>query len=215
MGRSDPQDAGVYQLRVVLRGISPMIWRRLQVRSDSTLADLHDVLQLSFGWEDMHLHCFEIRGREYGIYRDGGPLLRDARKVLLCDLKLRRQERFTYQYDFGDNWIHDLRIEAMLPIDAGKIYPCCLDGKRAGPPEDCGGPYNFMENRWQYELIGGGDSREELEDLVDDLEDEDWEILREYHPEQFDRARLNRALARLASGSMQEARDEIDDPGSD
>ncbi len=58
-----------YQLRVVLRGIRPLVWRRLLVRSDRTAAQPHEVLQLAFGWDDEHLNRFEIRGREYAVYR--------------------------------------------------------------------------------------------------------------------------------------------------
>ncbi|MEO7206597.1 MAG: plasmid pRiA4b ORF-3 family protein [Steroidobacteraceae bacterium] len=94
MAHGDPPVTHIYQLRAVLRGISPLIWRRLLVRSDSSLAQLHETLQMAFGWEDVHLNRFEIHGREYGVYRDGGPPLRDARKVILPDLKLRRAERF-------------------------------------------------------------------------------------------------------------------------
>ena len=90
-------------------------------------------------------------------------------------------ERFTYEYDFGDSWIHDIRIEATLPIDPAKGYPVCIAGKCAAPPEDCGGPDAFMENRWRYEAMGSGESREELEGLIDDVEDEEeWEIARRY-----------------------------------
>jgi len=104
MAESDRREAQVYQLRAVLRGISPLIWRRLLVLGESTVAQLHEVLQVAFGWEDEHLNRFEIRGREYGVYRDGGPLFTaDASKVRLCDLKLRRLERFMYEYDFGDS----------------------------------------------------------------------------------------------------------------
>jgi hypothetical protein len=154
------------------------------VRSDSSVAQLHEVLQVAFGWEDMHLHRFEIRGREYGVNRGGGVFFdTDVRKVLIGDLKLRRMERFTYEYDFGDSWIHDIRIEATTAIDPAKTYPICVAGKRSAPPEDCGGPYAFMQKRWQYELIGSGGPREQLEDLVDDVEDEEgWEINRRYHP---------------------------------
>ena len=87
----------------MLRGISPLVWRRLLVRADSSVADLHEVLQVAFGWGDMHLNRFEIRGREFGVYRDGGPSFStDSRKVRLRDLNLRRRERFVYEYDFGD-----------------------------------------------------------------------------------------------------------------
>jgi hypothetical protein len=100
MTKVNPPGEGIYQLRAVLRGISPLIWRRLLVRSDTTIALLHQVLQVAFGWEDMHLHRFQIRGREYGLYREGGVFFStDAREVHLCDLGLRRLERFTYEYD--------------------------------------------------------------------------------------------------------------------
>ena len=98
------------------------------------------------------------------------------------------RERFTYEYDFGDSWVHDIRIEAILPIDAAKRYPVCVAGKCSAPPEDCGGPDAFMENRWQYEAVGSGESREELEGLIDDVEEEEWEIARRYHSGRFDRA---------------------------
>jgi hypothetical protein len=67
----------------------------------------------------------------------------DARSVRPDGLKLRRLERFVYEYDFGDSWIHDLRLEATLPINPRKIYPMCVAGKCSAPPEDCGGPSAF------------------------------------------------------------------------
>src|SRR5437763_1030143 len=80
----------VYQLRVVLRGVSPLIWRRLLIRSDSTIADLHASLQLILGWSDEHLNRFVIQGREYGVWHDGGIGFRDnPRHVRLADLGLR------------------------------------------------------------------------------------------------------------------------------
>ena len=85
----------IYQLRVVLRGISPLIWRRLLVCSETTLAQLHTILQVVFAWSDEHLHSFHIHGREYG---SSGA---STRGVLLRDLGLHRGERFRYVYDFG------------------------------------------------------------------------------------------------------------------
>src|SRR5882724_1618069 len=93
MANGDASERRILQLRAVLRGISPLIWRRLLVPSDTSIALLHDVLQAAFGWEDMHLHRFEIRGREYGLSREGGIFFEtDARKVRIGDLKLRRME---------------------------------------------------------------------------------------------------------------------------
>ena len=88
------------QLRAVLRSISPLIWRRLLVRGDTSVARLHQILQVAFGWQDMHLHRFEIRGREYGVHQEGGVFFdTDAHEVLVGKLKLRCLERFTYEYD--------------------------------------------------------------------------------------------------------------------
>src|SRR5437764_6361167 len=131
----------VYQLRVVLRGVSPLIWRRLLVRSDSTIAELHAALQLAFGWSDEHLNRFVIHGREYGVWHDGGIGFRDdPRRVHLVDLGLRVRERFLYEYDFTDGWQHDVRLEQILPLEPGRDYPVCVGGRRIVPPEDCGGP---------------------------------------------------------------------------
>jgi hypothetical protein len=172
-------------------------------------------LQVAFGWEDMHLHRFEIRGREYGLSHEGGMFFEtDARKVRIGDLKLRRMERFTYEYDFGDSWIHDIRIEATLPIDPAKRYPVCVAGKCSAPPEDCGGPGAFMENRWQYEAMGSGESREELEGLIDDVDEEEWEVARRYHPRRFDRRAINRILAAVASSSQGGLPHEDHDPST-
>ena len=117
-------------------------------------------LQVAFGWQDMHLHRFAIRGREYGVHQDGGVFFdTDAHQVLIGRLKLRRLERFTYEYEFGDGWVHGLRIEAALPIDPKRVYPVCIAGRRAAPPEDCGGPKAFMVKRSGYAVIGGANPR--------------------------------------------------------
>lgn len=119
----------VYQLKVSLRDISPMIWRRLLVTSSTTIAHLHDLLQTAMGWEDLHLHQFRVYGKAYGISRDGGMLFNDnPYQVTLADFKLRARERFVYEYDMGDFWQHDIRIERVLPLDPSKMYPVCTGG---------------------------------------------------------------------------------------
>lgn len=136
----------VYQLKVTLRDVSPMIWRRVLVTSDTTIAQLHPILQTVMGWEDLHLHQFRIHGRAYGIYRDGGiSFPDDPHQVKLRDFKLRKGERFVYEYDFGDFWQHDIRLEQVLPLEPKKKYPTCIDGDGDCPPENCGGPEAFME----------------------------------------------------------------------
>lgn len=87
----------IYKLHIWIRQISPMIWRRLLVRSASSIAQLHDVLQIAFGWSDTHLHRFRIHGRDYGISRPGGPgFSQDAHEVRIGDFQFRRNERFLW-----------------------------------------------------------------------------------------------------------------------
>ncbi len=198
MGSGRLASTQVYQLRAVLRGISPLIWRGLLLRGDSTIADLHQVLQLSFGWSDTHLHRFFIRGREYGVEREGGIWFeQDGREVHLCELGLRAPERFVYEYDLGDSWLHDVHLEASRALEPGAAYPVCVGGRRAAPPEDCGGPEAFMESRWRYALRARSNPREleELAELLDD-EDECPSGASGYDPERFDRRALNCLLSR-------------------
>jgi hypothetical protein len=215
MAETDRHEAHIFQLRVVLRGISPLIWRRLLVRGDSTVAQLHEALQVAFGWDDEHLNRFEIRGREYAVYRDGGGMIGiDARGVRLDGLNLRRLERFLYEYDFGDGWIHELRLEATLSVDPRKAYPICVAGRCSAPPEDCGGPSAFMANRQYYAGVRRG-SLPGLDDFIDELDDDEAEGPGDYDPDRFDRRLVNRALGKLAAGSYEEALDEIHNPGVD
>jgi hypothetical protein len=94
----------------------------------------------------MHLHSFHIHGKEYGCTRAGGPSFEDDPcQVRLGQLCLHRGERFTYVYNFIDHWVCDLRLEAVLPLDSGCDYPICLGGKRAAPPEDCGGAWTYLQ----------------------------------------------------------------------
>jgi len=139
----------VYQLRVVVRGISPLIWRRLLVRSDTTIADLHRTLQLAFGRSDEHLHRFVIHGHVHGA-----ESLIDPHRVRLADLGLRLKERLVDEYDFIDGWQHDVRLEQVLPLDSQRRYPVCIGGGRAAPPEDCGGGlWAFLELRQHYSIV--------------------------------------------------------------
>ena len=139
------QPVWIYQLKIVLRGISPIIWRRLLVHSDTTIAALHSILQTAMGWEDSHLHRFRIHGKDYGIAYVGGISFADnPHQVELHQFRLQPGERFLYEYDFGDLWQHDVRLEAILPMDSNQFYPVCIAGKHACPPEDCGGPQRYL-----------------------------------------------------------------------
>lgn len=122
-------DSSVYRLRVVVARISPLIWRRLLVPADTTIAELHTILQTIFGWSGEHLHRFVIHGREYGISYLGGPGFRDnAHTVRLEDLGLRLGERFSYEYNYFAAWTCDLRLERIQPGEPGRVYPRCIGG---------------------------------------------------------------------------------------
>ena len=139
-----------YRLLVTLVGVAPPIWRRLLVPGDTTLATLHRVLQVALGWEESHLWQFVLGDRYYGdlgLLEDDPRALptADARATTLRQLAPWAGVTFRYEYDFGDNWRHDVTVEALLPgTEKGRRFTC-LDGARACPPEDCGGVHGYAE----------------------------------------------------------------------
>lgn len=141
----------LYQLRVSLSGITPPIWRRIQIK-DCTLDRLHEHLQLAMGWQNYHLHRFEIDGVEYGdpaALDDGFGRFEgeDATATRLSDIvpKDGRRFSFKYYYDFGDQWEHEVLFEGCLQAAKDQRYPLCLEGERACPPEDIGGVAGYQE----------------------------------------------------------------------
>lgn len=116
-----------YCIKVALRDISPMIWRRLRVAGNTSLADLHYIIQIAMGWDDEHLHCFHIYGEDYGISYEGGLCFNnDARKVFLGDFGFDTGDRFTYTYNFTTHWLCDVRVERIE--QASKRVPNCFNG---------------------------------------------------------------------------------------
>ena len=144
--------SAVYQLKVTLRDSKPPIWRRIQVPGDITLHRLHQILQVAMGWHDSHLHQFIVGDTYYG---EPDP---DTNALGIFDMEVKSEgrarlmnvapadgSRFVYEYDFGDSWEHLVVVEKILPPEAGVHYPRCLAGKRACPPEDCGGIWGYSE----------------------------------------------------------------------
>ena len=124
----------VYQFKYFVRRISPMIWRRVLLRSNSSLAAFHEVIQLSMGWEGEHLYAFRLHGKNYGTLDGVGDKLEP-----LSALKLRQNERFLYEYNFlsmFDVWQIEIRLEKSLPLDLRLLYPHCVAGNRSGAPEE-------------------------------------------------------------------------------
>jgi hypothetical protein len=128
----------VHRLKVTLRGSKPPIWRRFEVPSDIT------VIQLGFGWEDCHLWVFETLAGRYGV-ADPDLEIRSAANKKLSAVADWPGDKLRYEYDFGDGWDHDIVVEAVQPAEPGAAYPRCIAGKRACPPEDCGGIWGYSE----------------------------------------------------------------------
>ena len=139
----------IHRLRIELRDIRPKIWRRIEVPSSYTFWDLHCAIQDVMGWFDSHLHDFRLgtRGSEVLI----GPDDEDFSDCLLewktpiADHLAKKGDKTLYTYDFGDDWRHDVSVVAIAPRAADTVYPVCLDGHRACPPEDCGGPWGYAD----------------------------------------------------------------------
>ena len=136
----------IYQFKITLLYTDPTVWRRVQVPESYTFYDLHVAIQDAMGWQDCHLHNFELSTS------DGKPLLIES-----CFMEPEFGEEFIvdtevpinkylslenntaiYTYDFGDGWRHKIVLEKIQPKETGQKYPVCLDGKLSCPPEDCG-----------------------------------------------------------------------------
>lgn len=138
--------ASAYQLRVTLLETHPPIWRRIVVPPNASAEFLHSVIQTSMGWTDSHLHQFILGKRPNYVYvglpdpdfeRDVPTL--DSSHFTIRELMARSGGKVAYEYDFGDSWEHEVRLEREIPVEPGMQLPACLDGARACPPEDCGG----------------------------------------------------------------------------
>lgn len=191
-GSRAPDQLTSYQLKVTLTGSKPPIWRRFVVPESISLDRLHEVIQVGFGWTDSHLHLFEIDGENFGPAGEWDEVRSER-------VSLRRLvtvgDRFSYVYDFGDDWRHTIQVEKRLPAGPGPGGSRCLAGRRAAPPEDCGGSYGYDEvlgvisdperatdelRRWASETLGLAPAG-----------------LPAYDPARFDRDEIDAALSVL------------------
>ena len=152
---SSPEGStSIVQLKVRLLGISPMIWRRVLAPASVTLRELHGILQVSMGWEGVHLYYFDIHAVHYGSFESST----ESPDIPFSRFRFRKRRRFAYLYDMGDYWEHEVRVEQFLDRDPKKTYPVCTGGSGACPPEDCGGPPGYLEGQEQamgYEARSG------------------------------------------------------------
>jgi hypothetical protein len=147
-----PAGKRLYQFKIILKDIQPPIWRRIQVK-DCSLDKLHEHIQTAMGWTNSHLHQFKIDSVVYGDpdllcegwQDESWPVNSLETKVSAIIPEEEERIRFDYEYDFGDEWEHEVLFERCLHTEKGGRYPVCVEGERACPPEDVGGTYGYQE----------------------------------------------------------------------
>jgi hypothetical protein len=181
--------ARVLCLRLAVVGTQPRVWRRLLVRETMWLSRLHDAIQVAFDWFDYQTHVFALDDLKFGnpVKRDD-LVVEDDRDVTLADLNLANRDRMTYEYQFGEGWKVDIRVEKTVVASKGVQVPSCVAGERSGPPEDCGGLEAF------HDMLAC------LKEPESDLGKEwiAW-LGPEYDPADFDFEKVNLALRRLGT----------------
>jgi len=183
----------VYELKITLSDVEPAVWRRLRVPGNANLGWLHAVIQVAMGWTNSHLHQFEAGGRNYAnphfeLESPGGsPPVADERGATLQKVVPKLKDHLIYEYDFGDSWLHVIAVEKITPAAPGAaLVAQCLDGARACPPDDCGGPPGYDD----LLRILGNPKHEEHESMKEWLD-------RPFDPDAFDPIKINRYLGRL------------------
>ena len=192
----------IYQVHISLNGAKPPIWRRVAAPSDITLGRLHVLIQIVMGWTDSHLHQFVLRTekrkptpqemarRRMFVQKTtpwGDPTEmegEDENAVTLAEVCPKVESKLMYEYDFGDGWEHVIEVEKIVEPEPGVKYPVCLAGKKACPPEDCGGLWGYGDLLAAIADPG----HEQHEDMMDWLGDE-------FDPDAFDLEEVNAILA--------------------
>jgi hypothetical protein len=189
--RKSPQkskDDLLYQVKITLKDVRPPIWRRVEVTSSTTLGLLHEIIQTTMGWTDSHLHQFTIHNVEYGNPQPEFDFdVEDEALVRLSQVVTGEKFKFLYTYDFGDGWDHEILVEKILTPHPEGYYPFCVTGKRACPPEDCGGAWGYGN------LLAAiqDPNHPEHEDLLEWVGDE-------FDPAVFDLEETNQVLAEFS-----------------
>ena len=174
----------IYQLKVLLKGTKPSIWRQLLIASTVTLDDAHVALQIVMGWTNSHLHEFVCGHDRYGVPdEEFSSDIKDEIDYRLDKLLMQEKDKLTYLYDFGDGWEHEVVLEKILPFDTDTVLPLCLKGSRACPPEDVGGIPGYQ----MFIKTITNPTHPEHEDMLE------W-IGGDFDPDDFDLAQTNDLL---------------------
>jgi len=182
----------ILQLKVTLIATSPKVWRKILVPSEYSFFDLHVAIQEAMGWTDSHLHQFFTespykRNSKYkqislpsaDIWDEPDDEFIDERKAKLSQHFKSPKDTLFYEYDFGDSWMHEIKLEKILIANPKEKYPKLIDGENACPPEDCGAPPGYHHLK---EVLADTEN-EEHEEMLEWLEIESAE---EFNPTEFD-----------------------------
>jgi hypothetical protein len=178
----------LYQIRITLMGLNPFIWRMALVNPDMPLSYFHKLIQMVMGWQDVHLHHFYKGDTFYAPVReddgwDGNIKNMDYKGLSIKDILKRKNAFVTYEYDFGDSWRHEIRVENIVPAGK-KEHPICMDGRMKCPPEDSGGIWGYMDLLEELNRLDGTERKLFLEDSCMD----------DFNPEHFDKDEINQQL---------------------
>jgi uncharacterized protein YecA (UPF0149 family) len=167
-------ESNIYQVKIEMKHIKPLIWRRMKLPGCLTFGEIHSIIQKSMGWWDEHLHEFSIKKK----------IIDNSSRATLESFKLKKGDIVNYVYDFGDSWEVVIKIESVFPFseEVFNINSICMDGKRACPPEDCGGVGGY------YSLL------EVLSDKNHPDHEKMVEWSEEFDPEEFDVKKINECL---------------------
>ena len=195
MAVPDPSSTSIFRIRISIVRSEPEIWRLLEVRSSLSLADVHQVIQIAFGWRDSHLHQFTAAdGQRWADERwieedeDG----KDERTVTLAEVLGEESGPLAYEYDFGDGWVHQVELIEVI-FDAISPRALLIRGERRGPLEDSGGIHGYAE---KLQILASPDDPEH-QDVRDWVDGALAPRETRFDPDALDVDRVNRALARL------------------
>ena len=192
-------EAGIYQLRITLQESEPPIWRRVLVPGDWSLGALHYVIQVAMGWTNSHMHMFRVGRRHISLYDLEFAKTTFSGDVKIGDVFTRPGKGITYEYDFGDSWMHEIELEAVVPPERGRAYPHCAGGERACPPEDCGG-WPGYEDLLEAIRDPRHSEHESMMEWLSGMRGDDFD------PDAFDPRQANERLARIRPWLLDDGR---------
>lgn len=203
--RAATKQPSIHVLTIELVEVSPRIWRTVEVPGHFTLHELHYVIQDAMGWTNSHLHSFRIGRTTYAPPDPDSDLpCKDSTLVTVDKIASKTGKTFQYLYDFGDDWVHAVRVDEVRRIAKEAAHAKVVAGARACPPEDCGGPHGYAEviaALRNPKTKRGAETREWLRDLG----------LKAYDPEVFDLRGSQKRVERLRSRELELGDDEGED----